>query len=60
MLALKGDCSYLLSQSARESVCLCACVSVCLCACVRAHLFMEVFDVCVASAAPGVSGKALG
>lgn len=32
------------------------CGSVCVCAC----LFMEVFDVCVASAAPGVSGKALG
>lgn len=32
MLALKGDCyccCYLLSQSARESACLCACVRVC-------------------------------
>lgn len=35
-------------------------VRVCVHVCVCARLFTEVFDVCVASAAPGVSGQALG
>lgn len=53
MLLLKGDSSiFYHREQARVRVC----VSVSLC--VRS--LIEVFDVCVASAAPGVSGKALG